>query len=243
MAYARSSDVTILRPLLLLAIIGGAAFVAVQWRGGQSVAVAAPIRYAVEAPVERFPAAALDVREHGRGPAIPGAALIGFALPVGYELPEEPDLLPGSAREYRGGFHEGIDFPLSFGMPVAAAKTGKVVRIDSDFTEWSVEEQIESEDVGFKLGYTPEAILDKLRGRQVWIDHGHGVVTRYAHLESVELFSIGSIVEQGAMIGHVGNSGTKAGPHLHIEIRVGDGYLGDGLSGEQLLRVLRRAFS
>jgi len=235
--------VTILRPLALLAIIAGAAFAAVQLRSGESVAAAAPIHYAVEAPGEHFPAAVLDVPEHGRGPVIPATALMGFAVPVGYELPAEPELLPGSPREYRGGFHEGIDFPLAFGMPVAATKAGKIIRIDSDYTEWSVDEQLAGEDTGFKLGYTPEAILDKLRGRQVWIDHGHGVVTRYAHLQSVELFSVGSVVEQGTVIGRVGNSGTKAGPHLHIEIRVGDGYLGDGLSGEPLLRVLRHAFS
>jgi murein DD-endopeptidase MepM/ murein hydrolase activator NlpD len=237
--------VALIRPLILMAIIAGGAVFAMQWRSDRAgVAPAAPpSRYPVEVSTERFPASAFDILEHGRGPALPASALMGFAVPVGYDLPEEPELLPGSAREYRGGFHEGIDFPLSFGMPVAAAKTGKIVRVDADFTEWSVEEQIESEDVGFKLGYTPEAILDKLRGRQVWIDHGHGVVTRYAHLQSVELFSIGSIVEQGTVIGRVGNSGTKAGPHLHIEIRVGDAYLGDGLVGEPLLRVLRRAFS
>jgi murein DD-endopeptidase MepM/ murein hydrolase activator NlpD len=233
----------LLRPLVLIAIIAGGGVYAYQLRATQNVAVAAPVRYTADAPIERYPAAALDVREHGRGPVVPAAALTGFALPVGYELPEEAELLPGSARDYRGGYHEGIDFPLSMNMPVAAAKTGTIVRIDSEYTEWSVEEQINGEDVGFRLGYTPETILDKLRGRQVWIDHGYGVVTRYAHLSSVELFSVGSIVEQGTIIGHVGNSGTKAGPHLHIEIRVGDGYLGDGLSGPELLRVLRRAFS
>ena len=234
---------TILRPLALIAVIAGAAFAAVQLRSGQSVAVAAPIHYAVETPGEHFPAAVLGVPEHGRGPVVPAAALTGFAVPVGYELPAEMELLPDSPREYRGGFHEGIDFPLAFGMPVAAAKAGRIIRIDSDYTEWSVDEQIAGEDAGFQLGYTPEAILDKLRGRQVWIDHGHGVVTRYAHLQSVELFSVGSIVEQGTVIGRVGNSGTKAGPHLHIEIRTGDAYLGDGLTGEPLLRALRRAFS
>jgi murein DD-endopeptidase MepM/ murein hydrolase activator NlpD len=235
--------VTLLRPLLLVAVIAGAALWATGWRGTEPVAAAAPVRYAVETPTDRVPAAAVDLPEHGRGPVVPAAALAGFAVPVGYELPEEPELLPGSPREYRGGFHEGIDFPLAFGMPVGAAKGGRIVRIDSAYTEWSVEEQIAGEDVGFRLGYTPEAMLDKLRGRQIWIDHGHGVVTRYAHLQSVELFSIGAIVEQGTVIGRVGNSGTKAGPHLHIEIRVGDGYLGDGLLGEPLLRVLRRAFS
>ena len=66
---------------------------------------------------------------------------------------DDLDLLPGSARDYRGGYHEGIDFPLSFGMPVAAAKAGKIIRIDSSYTEWSVDEQIKSEDIGFRLGF------------------------------------------------------------------------------------------
>jgi murein DD-endopeptidase MepM/ murein hydrolase activator NlpD len=234
----------LLRLLVLIAIIAGGGAYAYQLRATQSnVAVAAPVRYTPDAALERYPAAALDVREHGRGPVVSLTYLTGWALPEGYDIPDDPDLLPGSARDYRGGYHEGIDFPLSQDMPVAAAKGGKIIRIDSEYVEWSVEEQINGEDVGFKLGFTPEAILDKLRGRQVWIDQGHGIVTRYAHLSSVELFSVGSIVEQGAIIGRVGNSGTKAGPHLHIEIRVRDGYLGDGLSGVELLRVLRRAFN
>ena len=233
----------IVRIVVLIAVIAAAGYAGLQLRGTQGTAVAAPIHYAVQVPTERFPASALDVLEHGRGPVVPAAALTGFALPEGYDIPEEAELLPGSERDYRGGYHEGVDFPLSFGMPVVAAKAGTIISIDSEYTEWSVDEQIQAEDVGFKLGYTPAPILDKLRGRQVWIDHGHGVVTRYAHLESVELFSVGSIVEQGTVIGHVGNSGIKAGPHLHIEIRIGDSYLGDGLSGDALLTALHRAFS
>ncbi|HUQ41480.1 MAG TPA: hypothetical protein VM052_03165, partial [Candidatus Limnocylindrales bacterium] len=95
----------ILRPLLLIAVIAGGAFFAFQWRAAQ--AGAAPIvaaRVAVETSLERFPAASLDVRQHGRGPVVPRDALIGFATPVGYDLPDDPDLLPGSARDYRGGF-------------------------------------------------------------------------------------------------------------------------------------------
>ena len=235
--------VTLIRLIVLVAVIAGAGYAGLQLRGAEGVATAAPVHYAVQLATERFPASALDVNEHGRGPVVPPSALTGFALPIGYEIPDDPDLLPGSPRDYRGSFHEGIDFPLAFGMPVSAAKAGTIIRIDSDYAEWSVDEQIAAEDVGFKLGYTPAPILDKLRGRQVWIDHGHGVVTRYAHLMSVELFSVGSIVEQGTVIGRVGNSGTKAGPHLHIEIRVGDSYLGDGLGGADLLLALHRAFS
>ncbi|MEP6744399.1 MAG: peptidoglycan DD-metalloendopeptidase family protein [Gemmatimonadota bacterium] len=234
----------LLRIFVLVAVIAGGGYFADQWRVANATAAPAPVgRVAVQVPTERFPAAALDVPQHGRGPLVPSGALTGFAIPVGYELPDDADLLPGSAREYRGGFHEGIDFPLAFAMPVAAAKGGTIVRIDSDYTEWSEDDQLAGEDQGYQLGFTPEAILDKLRGRQVWIDHGYGVVTRYAHLRGVELFSVGSIVEQGTVIGQVGNSGTKAGPHLHIEIRIGDAYLGDGLTGSPLLAALRRAFS
>lgn len=233
----------LLRIFVLVAVIAGGGYFADQWRAANAAAAPAPVgRVAVQVTTERFPAAALDVPQHGRGPLVPAGALSGFAIPVGYELPDDPDLLPGSAREYRGGFHEGIDFPLAFTMPVAAAKGGTIIRIDSDYLEWSVDEQLAGEDQGYQLGFTPESILDRLRGRQVWIDHGYGVVTRYAHLQSVEQFSVGSIIEQGTVIGRVGNSGTKAGPHLHIEIRIGDAYLGDGLTGASLLATLRRAF-
>ena len=233
----------LIRPLFALVVIGAVAFAMFRWPSAASVATAAPPHYAVEPATGAFPAAVLDVHEHGRGPVVPPEALTGFAVPVGFELPDDPNLLPGSARDYRAGFHEGIDFPLAFGMPVAAAKAGKIIRIDSDYVEWSVDEQLQAEDDAYHLGYTPATTLDKERGRQVWIDHGNGVVSRYAHLQSVELFSVGSIVQQGTIIGHAGNSGTKAGPHLHIEIRVGDDYLGDGLAGADLLRVLQRAFS
>lgn len=226
-----------------MALIGAAALFGTQWRASPGAAAPAPVRYTAEPVTEPSPAAPTDAEDYGRSPAVPAEALRGFALPEGYELPTEPELLPGSPREYRGGFHEGIDFPLAFGMPVVAAKGGRVARIDSDYVEWSVEEQLRAEDDAFHLGYTPDQTLDKLRGRQVWIDHGHGVVTRYAHLQSVELFTVGSIVAQGTVIGHVGNSGTKAGPHLHIEIRVGDSYLGEGLGESELLVALRRAFS
>src|SRR5438445_12709297 len=120
-----ADDVALLRPLLVVIVVGAIAFAAVQWRSGAGVATAAPIHYAVEPAGEPQPATALDAQEHGRGPVVPAHALTGFALPIGYAIPTDPDLLPGSARDYRGGYHEGIDFPLAFGMPVAAAKAGK----------------------------------------------------------------------------------------------------------------------
>jgi len=93
------------------------------------------------------------------------------------------------------------------------------------------------------LGYTPAATLDRIRGRQVWIDHGHGIVSRYAHLSAVADLAVGQEVEAATNVGAVGSSGyPEGGPHLHLEIRVGSSYLGDGLSGDALLAAVSEAF-
>ncbi len=236
----------LLRPIILVAVIVAAAVFGSQLRGAHVTVAAspsptplAPVVVVDEGPIDANP----DLLEHGRGPTVPASALTGFALPPGYDVPEDLDLLPNAPRDYRAGYHEGVDFPLSMGMPVYAAKAGRIVRIDTSYVEWSDAELIAAQDAAYRLGYTPAETLDKLRGRQVWIDHGDGVVTRYAHLSAVEPIAVGTYVTQGTLIGRVGNSGLKAGPHLHIEIRIGDDYLGDGLTGDALLRVLHRAFS
>jgi murein DD-endopeptidase MepM/ murein hydrolase activator NlpD len=57
-------------------------------------------------------------------------------------------------------------------------------------------------------------------GRVVDIDHGYGVVTRYAHLHRI-LVTKGESVGLHTVIGEVGSTGRSTGPHLHYEIRVG----------------------
>ena len=74
-------------------------------------------------------------------------------------------------------------------------------------------------------------------GQMVDLDHGNGLVTRYAHLESVEV-NPGQHVLQGDRIGTLGSTGTERGealeegrpvpsaavlPHLHFEVRRADG--------------------
>lgn len=164
-----------------------------------------------------------------------------FRLPIaGASLPVEPDLLPGSARSYRGGSHEGVDFAADAGAPVLAAADGFVVRADVTFRDWDAPEREAALAQAVALGHTPERILDRIRGRQVWIDHGRDVVTRYAHLQDVSA-TPGAYVFAGEVIGTVGSSGLpEGGPHLHFEIRVGDGYYGQDLSPEEQRAALTR---
>ncbi|MDQ2950941.1 MAG: M23 family metallopeptidase [Chloroflexota bacterium] len=168
----------------------------------------------------------------------------GFSLPIdGVGLPTDPELLPNSAREYRGGLHEGIDFPADDGTPVNAVAAGTIVRVDREYSEWSAEQRDAALAAAVALGYTPSSTLDLIRGRQVWIDHGAGIVSRYAHLSAVAPLTVGTAVRQGEGIGSVGSSGLpEGGPHLHLEIRMGSSYLGDGLEGEVLQGAINAAF-
>jgi murein DD-endopeptidase MepM/ murein hydrolase activator NlpD len=167
-----------------------------------------------------------------------------FVSPIeGAEIPADPELMPGALRDYREGVHEGIDFAADEGTPVLAAAAGTVRRADVDFVDWTMEEQDRALSDALARGHTPEATLDRIRGRQVWIDHGKGVMTRYAHLAGVEPLVAGQRVEAGVPIGKVGSSGLpQGGPHLHFEVRVGDGFYGDGLSGDTLVRAVSRLF-
>ena len=55
-------------------------------------------------------------------------------------------------------------------------------------------------------------------GKYVWINHGNGKETIYAHLTSVSV-SPGQYVSKGQVIGYVGTTGYSTGPHLHFECR------------------------
>lgn len=93
---------------------------------------------------------------------------------------------------YRGGeFHTGIDIDGDVGQPYAAAAGGKVVQS------------------GWSGNY----------GKMITIDHGNGVVTKYAHSSQL-LVSVGDTVSKGQTIGQVGVTGRTSGAHLHFELLV-----------------------
>jgi murein DD-endopeptidase MepM/ murein hydrolase activator NlpD len=86
-------------------------------------------------------------------------------------------------------FHAGLDFAAELGAPIAAAAGGTV------------------SFAGFKPEY----------GNVVEIDHGNGLVTRYAHASKL-LVQAGDVVEPGQRIARVGSTGRSTGPHLHFEV-------------------------
>ncbi len=89
----------------------------------------------------------------------------------------------------RRDFHTGIDIANSYGTPIYAAGSGKVI-----FS-------------GYKNGY----------GRTVIVDHGYGYKTLYAH-NSTLLVNKGDSVKKGERIAKMGSTGTSTGNHCHFEV-------------------------
>jgi len=92
---------------------------------------------------------------------------------------------------HRPALHTGLDFPADPGTPILAAAGGVVL----------------------SAGPHPQY------GQLVELDHGNGLVTRYAHTSRM-LVKQGDLVKRGQKIAEVGNTGRSTGPHLHFEVLV-----------------------
>jgi murein DD-endopeptidase MepM/ murein hydrolase activator NlpD len=166
--------------------------------------------------------------------------------------------LPGAIRRDGGAVHEGFDFvdavvgrPLAADESVVAVAPGTVVRADTTFDALNGPALAFLGDRSEGHGAIAAYAKDRLRGRQVWIEHEDGFVSRYAHLSAVEAeLRPGRSVEAGDVLGRIGNTGvlpTEAQPdpprHLHFELRSPDGhYLGQELSPLEVHAEIARIF-
>jgi murein DD-endopeptidase MepM/ murein hydrolase activator NlpD/predicted deacylase len=180
----------------------------------------------------------------------------GVRMPIaGMRLPQRLNSLPGAPRHYRHGVHQGIDFyafpdgtRVTTSTEVRAAQDGVVIRADWDYVNPAKAQMDDWLATCREKGYTPEDVLDGFRGRQVWLDHGDGLITRYAHLSSIAPgLKVGDRVVGGQVIGTVGNSGTPQSlhdpngeVHLHFEIWLDGRYVGQYLSTVEIPRLLSR---
>jgi len=192
-------------------------------------------------------------------PAAPDLTVFrNFIYPIhGACLPAGDQLMPNAPRAYRGGVHEGVDFygsdnctKIEKGTPVIAAKDGVVIRADHGYHDLT-QAELDAADQRIADGHANDPdILDLFRGRQVWVDHGHGIVTRYAHLSGIaDNIQVGTKVVQGETIAFVGDSGTPESlsspgteEHLHFELRTDDRFLGEGLPPDEVRAIYTNLF-
>ena len=83
--------------------------------------------------------------------------------------------------------HNGVDIAAAKGTNIVAPLTGRVALVHE------------------QMFYT---------GKTIMLDHGLGVTSVYAHLSNIDV-GLGQVVEQGQVMGQVGQTGRATGPHLH----------------------------
>jgi murein DD-endopeptidase MepM/ murein hydrolase activator NlpD len=99
----------------------------------------------------------------------------------------------GTQRTFNGqvqSTHQGLDFAVPTGTPVAALNSGTVLVARPMFFE----------------------------GNCVMIDHGQGLLTIYMHMSEFKVKE-GEHVRRGQLIGLSGGTGRASGPHLHVAVR------------------------
>lgn len=100
----------------------------------------------------------------------------------------------GGRRSPFGGssqFHKGLDISNAMGTPIVATGDGTVIL----------------------------AAPDGAYGNSVEVDHGGGIVTKYAHMQRFAVKQ-GQWVKRGEVLGYIGMTGRTTGPHLHYEVRL-----------------------
>lgn len=133
-------------------------------------------------------------------------------LPLGYPGNGHINSSYGPRRSPFNGrmrMHQGIDIAMPYGSYIHATGEGTVVSVRRERTY----------------------------GLVVDVDHGNGIMTRYAHLSKI-FVEQGEELCAGEVLGLAGSTGHSTGPHLHYEVRV-DGKAVDPHAIIEVSRKLR----
>ncbi|MEM7376923.1 MAG: peptidoglycan DD-metalloendopeptidase family protein [Pseudomonadota bacterium] len=116
--------------------------------------------------------------------------LLGFDFITPLNGPRTGDF--GVKRFFNGKArnpHSGLDIAAPSGTPIVAPAAGTVIELGDFF----------------------------FSGNMVYLDHGQGLISLYAHMSKIDV-AVGDRVEQGAKLGEVGSTGRSTGPHLHWSV-------------------------
>jgi len=96
--------------------------------------------------------------------------------------------------------HSGMDIAADLGTPVRAPSAGTVIELGDFF----------------------------FSGNLVYIEHGQGMISLFAHLSEIDV-SLGEQVAKGQVIGRVGATGRVTGPHLHWSLGLNGNWIDPAL--------------
>lgn len=180
-------------PQVQAAGIGGPTFPAPEGEPGSVMRRSHEIRVDVNALIRRANLLSSSFREAAESLAVHSARLAATPsiMPTQGWLSSAFSSMRSHPILHVARPHEGIDVTAPNGTPIEAPAGGSI------------------SDAGWEPGY----------GNTVTVDHGFGIVTRFAHASKI-LVRQGQRVSRGQRIALVGNSGLATGPHLHYEVHV-----------------------